>query len=45
MARSYLVFGDTEGKLEVLRVSTRCSRKGCYRVRWLIEKYGREAST
>jgi hypothetical protein len=45
MARSYLVFGDIEGKLDVLRVEcTRCSRKGRYRVSQLIEKYGRDAS-
>ena len=29
MARSYLVFGDIEGKLDVLRVEcTKCDRKG-----------------
>jgi hypothetical protein len=45
MARSYLVFEDIEGKLDVLRVEcTRCSRQGRYRVRQLIEKYGRDAS-
>ena len=33
MARTYLVFGDIEGKLEVLRVEcTRCDRKGRYSV-------------
>jgi hypothetical protein len=31
MARTYLVFGDIEGKLDVLRV-TRCPRKGRYSV-------------
>ena len=42
MPRTYLVFGDIEGKLDVLRVEcTRCSRKGRYSVRKLIEKYGR----
>src|SRR5262249_54524562 len=42
MARTYLVFGDIEGKLDVLRVEcTRCSRKGRYSIRKLIEKYGR----
>ena len=42
MARSYLVFGDIEGKLDVLRVEcTRCGRKGRYHVRKLIDKYGR----
>jgi hypothetical protein len=44
MARGYLVFGDIEGKLDVLRVEcTRCQRKGNYHVHKLIEKYGREA--
>jgi|ERR1700737_3532009 hypothetical protein len=39
MARTYLVFGDIEGKLDVLRVEcARCQRKGRYRVRRLIEK-------
>jgi hypothetical protein len=41
MARTYLVFGDIEGKLDVLRVEcARCQRKGRYSVRRLIEKYG-----
>ena len=32
-ARTYLIFGDIEGKLDVLRVEcTKCSRKGRYRV-------------
>ena len=32
-ARSYLIFGDIEGKLDVLRVEcTRCDRKGRYHV-------------
>jgi hypothetical protein len=45
MARTYLVFGDIEGKLDVLRVEyTRCTRKGQYRVRQPIEKCGRDAS-
>ena len=31
MTRSYLVFGDIEGKLDVLRVEcTKCDRKGRY---------------
>ena len=35
----YLVFGDIEGKLDVLRVEcTKCPRKGRYSVRKLIEK-------
>jgi hypothetical protein len=39
MARTYLVFGDIEGKLDVLRVEcTKCSRKGHYHVAKLIEK-------
>jgi hypothetical protein len=43
MARTYLVFGDIEGKLDVLRVEcTRCQRKGRYSVRKLIERYGRK---
>jgi hypothetical protein len=37
MARTYLVFGDIEGKLDVLRVEcARCERKGRYSVRRLI---------
>jgi hypothetical protein len=44
MARTYLVFGDIEGKLDALRVEcTRCQRKGRYSVRKLIERYGRKA--
>ena len=40
--RTYLVFGDIEGKLDVLRVEcTKCDRKGRYHVHKLIEKYGR----
>jgi hypothetical protein len=43
--RTYLVFGDIEGKLDVLRVEcTKCERKGRYSVRKLIEKYGRKAN-
>jgi hypothetical protein len=45
MARTYLVFGDIEGKLGVLRVEcTKCERKGRYSVAKLIEKYGRKAN-
>ena len=34
MARTYLIFGDIEGKLDVLRVEcTKCDRKGLYLVR------------
>jgi hypothetical protein len=43
--RAYLIFGDIEGKLDVLCVEcTKCARKGCYSVRRLIEKYGRKAN-
>jgi hypothetical protein len=43
--RAYLIFGDIENKLEVLRVEcTKCTRKGRYRVARLIEKYGRKAN-
>jgi hypothetical protein len=42
--RTYLIFGDIEGKLDVLRVEcSKCTRKGRYSVRRLIEKYGRKA--
>src|SRR3974377_1140648 len=45
MARTYLIFGDIEGKLNVLRVEcTRCRCKGRYGVRRLIAQYGRKAS-
>jgi hypothetical protein len=45
MARTYLVFGDIEGKLDMLRVEcTRCGWKGRYHVHKLIEKYGRKAN-
>ena len=44
MARTYLVFADIEGKLDVLRVEcTRCERKGRNSVAGLIEKYGRDS--
>ena len=44
-ARSYLIFGDIEGKLDVLCVEcTKCARKGRYSVRGLIEKYGSKAN-
>ena len=44
-ARTYLVFGDIEGKLDVLRVEcTKCERKGRYHVRKLIEKHGRKGN-
>jgi len=42
MSRGYVVFGDLEGKLDVLRVEcTKCERKGRYSVAKLIEKHGR----
>ena len=45
MARTYLIFGDIEGKLDVLRVEcTRCDRKGRYSVAKLIEKHGRKGN-
>jgi len=45
VSRTYLIFGDIEGKLDVLRVEcTKCARKGRYSVRRLIEKYGRKAN-
>jgi hypothetical protein len=45
MPRTYLVFGDIEGELDVLRVEcTKCDRKGRYHVHKLIEKYGRKAT-
>jgi hypothetical protein len=43
--RSHLIFGDIEGKLDVLRVEcTKCARTGRYSVSKLIEKYGRKAT-
>jgi hypothetical protein len=43
MSRDYLVFGDSEGKLDVLRVEcTKCCRRGVYYV--LIEKHGRKGN-
>jgi len=43
--RTYLIFGDIEGKLDVLCLEcTKCPRKGRYSVRKLIEKYGRRAN-
>jgi hypothetical protein len=42
MPRTYLIFGNIEGKLDVLRVEcTRCGRKGRYSVAKLIAKHGR----
>jgi hypothetical protein len=43
VSRGYVIFGDIEGKLDVLRVEcTKCDRKGRYSVAKLIEKYGRK---
>jgi hypothetical protein len=37
------LFGDIEGKLDVLRVECRCrQRKGRYSIRKLLERYGRK---
>jgi hypothetical protein len=45
MPRNYLVFGDIEGKLDVLRVvCTKCSRRGMYYVHRLVEKRGRKGN-
>jgi hypothetical protein len=45
VSRTYLIFGDIEGKLDVLRVEcTKCARKGRYSGRRLIEKYGRKGN-
>ena len=45
MARTYLVFGDIEGKFDVLRIEcTKCDRKGRYSVPKLIAKFGRKAN-
>jgi len=39
MPRTYLVFGDIEGKLDVLRVEcTKCDRKGRYHVHLKLKK-------
>ncbi|HMF20509.1 MAG TPA: hypothetical protein VKG24_00055 [Pseudolabrys sp.] len=43
--RTYLIFGDIEGKLDVLRVESRkCRRKGRCQVHKLIAKYGRNGN-
>ena len=45
MPRSYLIFGDVEGKLGVLRVEcTKCAHKGRYQLHKLIAKYGRKGN-
>jgi len=41
--RTYLIFGDIEGKLDVLEC-TKCARKGRYQVHKLIAKYGRSGN-
>jgi len=42
MPRGYLIFGDIEGKLDLLRVEcTKRARRGRYQVEKLIAKYGR----
>jgi hypothetical protein len=44
MARSYIVFGDVEGKLAMLLVEcTQCQRKGRYSVLKLIHGYRKGA--
>jgi hypothetical protein len=43
--RTYLIFGEIEGKLDVLCVEcTNCARKGRYHVLRLIEVYGRNGN-
>ena len=43
--RAYLIFGDIDGKLDVLRIEcTKCARKGRYQMHKLIAKYGRKAN-
>ena len=45
LKRTYLVFGDIEGKLDMLRVEyTRCQRKGRYSVAKLIAQHGRKGN-
>jgi hypothetical protein len=45
MPHTYLVFGDIEGKLDVLRVEApSVTAKGRYHVHKLIEKYGRNGN-
>jgi hypothetical protein len=39
-----IIFGDLDGKLDMLRVTCdKCGRDGCYGLRRLIEKRGRDA--
>ena len=45
LSRGHIVFGDIEGKLDVLRIEcTKCGRGGHYGVARLIAKHGREGS-
>jgi len=45
MPRTYLTFGDIDGKLDVLNVEcTRCPRRGRYNVASLVAKHGRNGS-
>jgi hypothetical protein len=45
MPRTYLIFGDIEGKLDLLRVEcSKCARNGRYQVHKLIEVYGRRGN-
>ena len=46
MPRTYLIFGDIDGKLDLLHVEcTKCvARKGRYQVHKLIAKYGRRGN-
>jgi hypothetical protein len=45
MARAYVIFGDLDGKLDVLRVEcSKCDRAGRYHVAKLIEKHGRKGN-
>lgn len=43
--RTFLTFGDIQGKLDMLRVEcTRCPRKGQYSVAKLIAQHGRRGN-
>ena len=44
MTRTNLVFGDIEGKLDLLRVECTKCRKGRYHLHKLIERYGRKGN-
>jgi hypothetical protein len=44
-ATPHLIFGDLDGKLDLLRVEcSKCDRAGRYRVAKLIEKHGRKGN-